>query len=86
MRVDLTLVPARVPRLDRVDLEDPRLRVGVRGVNDLEPVVGRVGVLCHRQDVQIRHADPRHLWGEEGESGQLVTSHLFQVDQGHFIS
>lgn len=40
-------------------------------MDDLEPVVGGVGVLRHRQDVEVGVADPGHLREREGREGGL---------------
>lgn len=58
-RADLTLVRSRVLPLGVAYPEGPVL--GVRGVYRLEPLVTRVRVPAHRQQMDVLVSDPGHL-------------------------
>lgn len=58
-RADLTLVCSRVLPLGVAYPEGPVL--GVRGVYRLEPLVTRVRVPAHRQQMDVLVSDPGHL-------------------------
>lgn len=64
----LTLVVARITNLGVLDLEYPVL--GTRGVDDLEALVGSVGVAAHRHDAQVPLSDPRYLGDGGKNSGE----------------
>lgn len=59
LRGDLALVDSGVALLRPLHMQRPI--VGVRRVHRLEPLVGRVRVPAHCQDVQVAMSDPRYL-------------------------
>lgn len=59
LRGHLALVDAGVALLRPLDVQRPVVRL--RRVRRLEPLVRRVRVAAHRQDVQVAVPDPRHL-------------------------
>ena len=56
---DLTFVQSGVSGLREFDLQRPVLCRS--GLDDGEPLVGRVSISTHRQDVDVTMPDPAHL-------------------------